>query len=441
MAFLSRFSSRHFATLLIAFALLASACSSGGTDALDTTPPTIDIDGPVDPEVVRQLATGILQTDVSGEPLTCLVDDSEGDTQLTAIYNGPNNQQLTPEGLTALTGSLFGCFETATLATSLVALSGATDALQISDFTSCAADQISAVPNGDLAFTGMVAIQLQQSVPEGAQEPTLEAVTTCVPVSSIINVFADQQEQLSGFTEQVDRSCAVDLADDETVTGFWEGLITGSGTEGTLDTVVQECTSGGSDLPTEIPASFVPWSGEGTLAGVAPASRINAYSEQPPNLLVDGVDYQAVVTTGDGAITIDLFEENAPITVNTFVALARDGYYDGTTFHRVLDGFMAQGGDPTATGSGGPGFNFDDEPAALTSIDRRGLLAMANAGPNTNGSQFFITFEPATFLDGLHAVFGEVIDGDDVLSQIDLRDPAAPTTRGESLVSVEILEL
>ena len=102
---------------------------------------------------------------------------------------------------------------------------------------------------------------------------------------------------------------------------------------------------------------------------------------------------------------------------------------------------MAQGGDPTATGSGGPGFNFDDEPAALTSIDRRGLLAMANAGPNTNGSQFFITFEPATFLDGLHAVFGEVIDGDDVLSQIDLRDPAAPTTRGESLVSVEILEL
>ena len=442
MLFLSRFSSTRLATVFVAVALLASACSSDGSDtALDATVPTIDLEGPVDPEVVRQISSGILQTAVEGEPLTCLIEDSDGDTQLTSVYNGFNTQQLTPEGLTALTGSLFDCFDTATLATSLVALSGATDAQQISEFTGCAAEEIDAVPNGDLAFTGMVAIQLQQGVPEGAQDATLGAVTNCVPVSSVVNVFADQREQLSGFTEQVDRECAIEGADDDAVTAFWEGLITGAGTAGTLDTVVEDCTSGGSDLPTEIPASFVPWSGEGTLAGVAPSSRINAYSEPPPNQLTDGVDYQAIVTTGDGAITIDLFEENAPITVNTFVSLARDGYYDGTTFHRVLEGFMAQGGDPTATGGGGPGFTFDDEPEALTSIDRRGLLAMANAGPNTNGSQFFITFEPATFLDGMHAVFGEVVDGDDVLTQIDLRDPAAPVTRGEALVSVEILEL
>ena len=137
---------------------------------------------------------------------------------------------------------------------------------------------------------------------------------------------------------------------------------------------------------------------------------------------------------------IDLFEETAPVTVNSFVALARDGYYDGTVFHRVLEGFMAQAGDPTGTGTGGPGYSFADEDTALTAIDRRGLLAMANSGPDTNGSQFFITFEPADFLTGLHAVFGEVIDGDDVLAEVDLRDPDAPTTRGEQLLSITIVE-
>ena len=101
---------------------------------------------------------------------------------------------------------------------------------------------------------------------------------------------------------------------------------------------------------------------------------------------------------------------------------------------------MAQGGDPTSSGSGGPGYSFADEPSALTEIDRRGLLAMANSGPDTNGSQFFITFEPADFLNGLHAVFGEVIEGDTQLGEIDLRDPEAPTTRGEQLFSVVITE-
>ena len=101
---------------------------------------------------------------------------------------------------------------------------------------------------------------------------------------------------------------------------------------------------------------------------------------------------------------------------------------------------MAQGGDPSNTGSGGPGYTFDDEESGLTPVDRRGLLAMANSGPNTNGSQFFITFDAATHLDGLHTVFGEVIEGDEVLAAIDLRDPAAPTSRGEQLISVEITE-
>ena len=101
---------------------------------------------------------------------------------------------------------------------------------------------------------------------------------------------------------------------------------------------------------------------------------------------------------------------------------------------------MAQGGDPTGIGSGGPGYSFEDEQSALTDIDRRGLLAMANAGPDTNGSQFFITFESQEGLTGLHAVFGELIESDEIFSQVDLRNPDAPSSRGEQLISVVITE-
>ena len=115
------------------------------------------------------------------------------------------------------------------------------------------------------------------------------------------------------------------------------------------------------------------------------------------------------------------------MTVNNFVFLAREGFYNDTTFHRVLEGFMAQAGDPTGTGSGGPGYQFEDEIVPNLTFDRPGLLAMANAGPGTNGSQFFITFAPTDWLNGMHTIFGEVIEGQDVLNQITLRDPGQPT--------------
>ena len=125
----------------------------------------------------------------------------------------------------------------------------------------------------------------------------------------------------------------------------------------------------------------------------------------------------ATLHTNQGAIAIELFDEDAPKTVDNFVKLARDGFYDGVTFHRVIPDFMIQGGDPTGTGTGGPGYQFEDEPNDHRV--ERGALAMANAGPNTNGSQFFIvTAEACPWLDGKHTVFGRVTNGMDVVDAI-----------------------
>nr|WP_220195089.1 peptidylprolyl isomerase [Ktedonospora formicarum] len=151
--------------------------------------------------------------------------------------------------------------------------------------------------------------------------------------------------------------------------------------------------------------------------------------------------YTAVVHTNRGDIRIRLFADKAPTTVNNFVFLAREGYYNNTTFHRVISGFMAQGGDPTGTGSGGPGYSFDDERGALAlKHDKAGILSMANAGPNTNGSQFFLTHGPTPHLNGRHGVFGEVVDGMDVVMAIRERDPMRDPRPGDTLNSVDIIE-
>jgi cyclophilin family peptidyl-prolyl cis-trans isomerase len=126
---------------------------------------------------------------------------------------------------------------------------------------------------------------------------------------------------------------------------------------------------------------------------------------------------QAIIQTNHGPIQVELFPDDAPKTVDNFVKLANDGFYDRVIFHRVIPDFMIQGGDPTGTGSGGPGYSFEDE--FNDNKVERGALAMANAGPNTNGSQFFIvTTEAAPWLDGKHTVFGRVTEGMDVVDKI-----------------------
>jgi peptidyl-prolyl cis-trans isomerase B (cyclophilin B) len=128
--------------------------------------------------------------------------------------------------------------------------------------------------------------------------------------------------------------------------------------------------------------------------------------------------YTANIKTNCGAITVELLADKAPITVNNFVFLAKDGFYDGVVFHRVIPNFMIQGGDPTGTGSGGPGYKFQDEFDPSVTFAQPGVLAMANAGPGTNGSQFFITLAPTPHLNGAHTIFGRVVQGQDVVEAI-----------------------
>lgn len=141
--------------------------------------------------------------------------------------------------------------------------------------------------------------------------------------------------------------------------------------------------------------------------------------------------YLATLETNKGTIEIELYPEHAPITVNNFVFLAKQGYYDGITFHRVINNFMIQGGDPTGTGSGGPGYKFADETYGNPLKHETGVLSMANAGPNTNGSQFFITHAPQPHLNGKHTVFGKVVKGMDVVNAIRQGDKMDKVTAAE----------
>lgn len=147
--------------------------------------------------------------------------------------------------------------------------------------------------------------------------------------------------------------------------------------------------------------------------------------------------YTAIIVTEKGNLVLELFAKDVPRTVNNFVFLATQGYYDGTTFHRVIPGFMAQGGDPTGTGRGNPGYTFADEITAHK--HDAGALSMANSGPNTNGSQFFITYTPQPRLDGSYTVFGQLIEGMDVLQKLTPRDPTQnPQFTGDKIIRVDI---
>jgi len=204
-------------------------------------------------------------------------------------------------------------------------------------------------------------------------------------------------------------------------------------------------TTNKSLLPTPTPtptpfAPTMPKDDERPLSKIPPVER-NNYFNTPPAMQIDPeIDYQAVIRTEKGDIVLDLFEKQTPITVNNFVVLALLGYYDDTTFHRVIADFMAQGGDPTGTGAGSPGYTFDDEIVNELRFDREGLLAMANRGYNTNGGQFFITLAETPWLNDKHTIFGEVIEGMDVVKQLKERDPQTATEPGDKVIRIDIIE-
>lgn len=150
--------------------------------------------------------------------------------------------------------------------------------------------------------------------------------------------------------------------------------------------------------------------------------------------------YTAKIKTNKGNILIELFAASAPKTVNNFVFLANDGFYNGIIFHRVIPNFMIQGGDPTGTGTSGPGYKFEDEIDKTLVFDKPGILAMANSGPNTNGSQFFITTVPTPHLNGNHTIFGKVLEGQNVADAISMA-PAGPSNKPGALIVIQGIEI
>jgi cyclophilin family peptidyl-prolyl cis-trans isomerase len=193
--------------------------------------------------------------------------------------------------------------------------------------------------------------------------------------------------------------------------------------------------------PASQPVATVEPAATADTGGQAPQVTSKQYSAAPEMTIDVNKKYFATVKMAKGGeFVIQLYPDKAPITVNSFVFLAREGFFNGVTFHRVLDGFMAQGGDPTGTGGGGPGYQFVNENSDLT-FDKAGVVAMANAGPDTNGSQFFITFGPADFLNGGYTIFGQVTEGMDVVNGITRRDPDTnPNFPGDAIESVTITE-
>ena len=186
------------------------------------------------------------------------------------------------------------------------------------------------------------------------------------------------------------------------------------------------------DLGTELPAIPLDMPQE-------PKDRDGMFDEPPPFVIEEDAVYFAVIETAKGNITVELFADRTPITVNNFVYLALSGFYDGTTFHRVIPDFMAQAGDPTGTGRGGPGYRFEDEFISNLGFGEPGLLAMANAGPGTNGSQFFLTHVETPHLDQKHTIFGNIVEGMDVLLSIAVRDPQS-SQPGDTLNRIRIFQ-
>ena len=171
-----------------------------------------------------------------------------------------------------------------------------------------------------------------------------------------------------------------------------------------------------------------------------PSQRNGMYTSAPAFNLDLSKQYSATFETEKGDIDVELFADKVPNTVNNFVFLARAGFFDTTTFHRVISDFMAQAGDPTGSGRGGPGYRFADEFHPSLRHEGPGVLSMANSGPDTNGSQFFITFTSTPWLNNRHAVFGKVTQGLDVLSSISIRDPMSARTPGDMIKTIKIIE-
>ncbi|MFZ0549084.1 MAG: peptidylprolyl isomerase [Candidatus Promineifilaceae bacterium] len=221
------------------------------------------------------------------------------------------------------------------------------------------------------------------------------------------------------------------------VVGFFALQLRGTGSEVNDNTV-------GEVSPVPVTPEGTLLEGDRPLVAIEPADRNNYYDAYPDMVIDTDKSYQAVIHTVKGDMLLQLYDDESPLAVNNFVFLATQGFYDNVVFHRVLQGFMAQGGDPLGTGTGGPGYGFANEVDNGLSFDKPHLLAMAHSSlPDSNGSQFFITFVETPQLNGGYTVFGELLQGEDVLNSITFIDPDNPADDnrvGDTIESIDIYE-
>ena len=442
-----------FLTSVLAISLLiTAACGGSETTEGETsqnesneTEATPDPNLTLPAEVVfaAQIAQSLLGEALTETDQSCLftaaTDNDEFAEAISAVLD--QNASLTPTYFKSLITSVRDCVGQQRMSDAIAL--GLSLNEQNPELSECLNDAFVNDPSED-AFLGMAAITAGIPVPPEVASQTIDTLNNCVSIDVIANQLALQYEQLQSFQKAVDQECLVkELNAYPGIENFWEAAFVTQDVqqlEG-ISQLVELCEEPlFADFLQEIPDSFVPWSGQRTLAAVSPLLRNNLYLSPPPNALDEGTQYEATIVTSDGSMTFELYADEAPLAVNNFVSLSRDGFYDGLTFHRVLEGFMAQGGDPTGVGTGSPGYRFEDEVDPNLIFDSRGILAMANSGPDTNGSQFFITFVPTPHLDGNYTIFGKLIEGDTVLSAINLRDPANPDNRGQRILEIQIQE-
>lgn len=432
--------------------LIAAACGGNETMEGETiqnesnqTEVTPDPNLTLPAEVVfaAQIAQSLLGEPLTETDQTCLftaaTDNAEFAEAIAAVLD--QNASLTPTYFKSLITSVRDCVGQQRMSDAIAL--GLSLNERNPELSECLNDIFVNDPSED-AFLGMAAITAGIPVPPDVAPQTIDILNNCVSIDVIANQLALQYEQLQSFQKAVDQECLVkELNAYPGIENFWEAAFVTQDVqqlEG-ISQLVELCEEPlFADFLQEIPDSFVPWSGQRTLAAVSPLLRNNIYLSPPPNALDDDTQYEATIVTSDGSMTFELYADEAPLAVNNFVSLSRDGFYDGLTFHRVLEGFMAQGGDPTGVGTGSPGYRFEDEVDPNLIFDSRGILAMANSGPDTNGSQFFITFVPTPHLDGNYTIFGKLIEGDTVLSAINLRDPANPDNKGQEILEIQIQE-
>ena len=224
---------------------------------------------------------------------------------------------------------------------------------------------------------------------------------------------------------------------------FWTFLICSTLLCGGLPVLLGGCTASSTQPTTDANVHATIQTISNPTSTSTPNVTMKQYDNSPKiTVNPDSLYIATIEMEKGGKIVIDLFSKEAPVTVNNFIFLSRDGYYDGVTFHRVIPGFMAQSGDPTGSGTGGPGYTIPDEFSPLRRHDGPGVLSMANTGrPNSGGGQWFITFVATPHLDDAHTVFGKVTSGMEVVQKITVRDPGSATSPGDVIKTINIEEI